>query len=166
MKVHLTVRMAGFRTRALWKDGPWKNGVTAAFPVREFWTDWKSQGKCTQNTGKLREFEIKYYLIFLYIIFSDTFKWTVYCLPKMDQVFSKENRTLKNTGKLEKYWKSQGIVRHSGTRWDSSRMGTAQPILSVHFHWQNGKLLTETETVCVNRPLMGWMVPWARNLQL
>ena len=37
---------------------------------------------------------------------------------KMDQVFSKENKTLKkNTGKLEKkYWKSQGIlsVRKSG----------------------------------------------------
>ena len=32
---------------------------------------------------------------------------------KMDQVFSKENKTLKkNTGKLEKkYWKSQGKVR-------------------------------------------------------
>ena len=38
-------------------------------------------------------------------------------LAKMDQVFSKENKTLKNTGKLEKkYWKSQGIlsVRKSG----------------------------------------------------
>ena len=37
---------------------------------------------------------------------------------KMDQVFSKENKTLKkNTGKLEKkFWKSQGIlsVRKSG----------------------------------------------------
>ena len=36
---------------------------------------------------------------------------------KMDQVFSKEHKTLKNTGKLEKkYWKSQGIlsVRKSG----------------------------------------------------
>ena len=31
---------------------------------------------------------------------------------KMEQVFSKENKTLKNTGKLEKkYWKSQGKVR-------------------------------------------------------
>ena len=36
---------------------------------------------------------------------------------KMDQVFSKENKTLKNTGKLEKkYWKSRRIlsVRKSG----------------------------------------------------
>ena len=41
-------------------------------------------------------------------------------LAKMDQVFSKENRTLKNTGKLEKILeksgKSQGILstRKSG----------------------------------------------------
>ena len=36
---------------------------------------------------------------------------------KMDQVFSLKNKTLKNTGKMEKkYWKSQGIlsVRKSG----------------------------------------------------
>ena len=36
---------------------------------------------------------------------------------KMDQVFSKENQTLKNYWKIgEKYWKSQGIlsVRKSG----------------------------------------------------
>ena len=35
----------------------------------------------------------------------------------MDQVFSKENKTLKNTGNWKKkYWKSQGIlsVRKSG----------------------------------------------------
>ena len=30
---------------------------------------------------------------------------------KMDQVFSLKNKTLKNTGKMEKrYWKSQGIL--------------------------------------------------------
>ena len=35
---------------------------------------------------------------------------------KMDQVFSKENKTIKNTGNWKKYWKSQGIlsVRKSG----------------------------------------------------
>ena len=41
---------------------------------------------------------------------------------KMDQVFRKENKTLKNTGKLEKkYWKSQGKVREFC---QSEKMGT------------------------------------------
>ena len=47
------------------------------FPVREKSGNFEQtgkvrekSGKITQNTGKLREFD-KYYLIFLYIIFSD-----------------------------------------------------------------------------------------------
>ena len=46
-------------------------------------------GKITQNTGKLREFD-KYYLIFLYIIFSDIkmncvllLKWIKFSVKKI-----------------------------------------------------------------------------------
>ena len=100
-----------------WKT--WKNGkaFSSQGKVGEFWTDWKSQGKVreksgkiTQNTGKLREFEINI-IWYFYILFLVIFKWTVYC-AKMDQVFSKENKTLKKYWKIgKKYCKSQGKVR-------------------------------------------------------
>ena len=50
-----------------WKT--WKNGnaFSSQGKLREFWPDWKSQGKITQNTGKLREFQTNFFLL----IFSD-----------------------------------------------------------------------------------------------
>ena len=52
----------------------------------------------------MRQFQMfcKYYLIFLVI-----YKLTA-LFAKIDQVFSLKDKTLKNTGKWEKYWKSQG----------------------------------------------------------
>ena len=84
------------------------------FPVREKSGNFKQTGKVRENHTKYWKTQgiwNKYYLIFLVI-----FKWTVYYLLKMDQAFSWKNRTLKNTGKWQKYWKSQGIlsVRKSG----------------------------------------------------
>ena len=69
----------------------------------------EKSGKITQNTGK-QGISDKYYLIFLYIIFSDI---EIKCVlfAKMYQVFSKENKTLKKYWKIwKKYWKSQGIL--------------------------------------------------------
>ena len=57
-----------------WKT--WKNGkaFSSQGKVREFWTDWKSQGKVRENHTKYWKTQgiwDEYYLIFLYIIFSD-----------------------------------------------------------------------------------------------
>ena len=57
------------------------------FPVREFWTDWKSQGK-SQNTRKVREFQTKV-LEHCYLLFLVILKWTLNVLfAKLDQVLS------------------------------------------------------------------------------
>ena len=57
----------------------WKNGKTFSSQgnVREFWTDWESQGFLPQNTGKMREFYPKYWkskeilVRFYFCFFSD-----------------------------------------------------------------------------------------------
>ena len=59
---------------------------------------------------------------------------------KMDQVFSKENKTLKILENWKKYWKSQGIlsVRKSGNPDNSKRNGEKQfyaPGIIVYSHW-------------------------------
>ena len=93
-----------------WKT--WKNGkaFSSQGKVREFWTDWKSQGKVRENHTKYWKTEInwdKYYLIFLVI-----FKGTVHFLVKWIKYSVKKNKTLKKYWKNgKKYWKSQGKVR-------------------------------------------------------
>ena len=99
-----------------WKT--WKNGKTFSSQgkVREFWTDWKRQGKVKENHTKycknIRELQ-KNVMLF----FSDILKWTVYYLLKCIKFSVLKNKTLKNTGKTEKSGKSQGIlsVRKSGS---------------------------------------------------
>ena len=91
-----------------WKT--WENGK--AFSSQGIFNRLEKSGKITQNTGKLREFEINI-IWYFYILFL------VNCVffAKMDQVFSKENKTLKKYWKIgKKYWQSQGIlsVRKSG----------------------------------------------------
>ena len=58
------------------------------FPVREKSGNFEQtgkvrekSGKITQNTGKLRKFEINI-IWYFYILFLVIFKWTVYCLQK------------------------------------------------------------------------------------
>ena len=66
-----------------WKT--WKNGKAfSSGKVREFWTDWKSQGKVRENHTKywkILKFEINI-IWYFYILFLVIFKWTVYCLLK------------------------------------------------------------------------------------
>ena len=89
------------------------------FPVREKSGNFEQTGKVRENHTKYWKPQgiwDKYYLIFLYIIFSDIWMNCV-LFTKMDQVFSKENKTLKKYWKIEKkYCKSPGIlsVRKSG----------------------------------------------------
>ena len=83
-----------------WKT--WKNGkaFSSQGKVREFWTDWKSQGKVRENHTKYWKTETnwdKYYLTFLV-----TFKWTVQHLPKWIKFSVKKTKHQKNTGKMEK----------------------------------------------------------------
>ena len=102
-----------------WKT--WKNGkaFSSQGKVREFWTDWKSQGKVRENHTKYWKTEInwdKYYLIFLVI-----FKWTVHFLVKWIKFSVKKTKHLKNTGKMAK---NTGKVREFC---QSGKVGTLRP---------------------------------------
>ena len=97
-----------------WKT--WKNGkaFSSQGKVREFWTDWKSQGKVRENHTKYwKTWRIwnKYYMIFLMI-----FKWTVYYLLKWIKFSVYKIRTLekywkkaKNTGKVREFCQSRKV---------------------------------------------------------
>ena len=89
-----------------------KNGKTFSSQgkVREFWTDWKSQGilpkvleKCgnfTKNTGKVKGILASFYFYF----FSD-FLIEVYLLNRLLYLVNSLNKTLKKYWKMEtKYW--------------------------------------------------------------
>ena len=87
------------------------------FPVREFWTDWKSQGKSHYILENSENF--KCYFLFLVI-----FIWTVYYFQKWIRFSVKENKTLKKYWKMEKkYWKSRGTLsgrkrgKHANASW-------------------------------------------------
>ena len=75
----------------------WKMGRN--FPVREFWTDRKSQEKSHKILEKSGNFRQT-----LFIIFFVIYKWTVYYLA---QVFSSKTKTFK------KYWKMEKILEKS-----------------------------------------------------
>ena len=92
------------------------------FPVREKSGNFEQtgkvrekSGKITQNTGKLREFEIN--IIWYFYILFWWYLNELCIIAKMDQVFSKENKTLK------KYWKigkNTGKVREKSGNFVSS----------------------------------------------
>ena len=70
-----------------------------------------------EETGKVRENHAKYWKIQRISENFVIFKSTVYYLLKWMTFSVKKYKTLKNSGKMEKYWRSQGIlsVRKSGT---------------------------------------------------
>ena len=87
------------------------------FPVREFWTDWKSQGKSHYMLENSENF--KCYFLFLVI-----FIWTVYYFQKWIRFSVKENKTLK------KYWKMEKkILEKSGNFVRPEKRETCQCIV-------------------------------------
>ena len=91
--------------------------------VREFWTDWKSQGKFRENHTKYWKTEInwdKYYSIFLVI-----FKWTVHFLVKWIKFSVKKNKTLK------KYWK---MAKNNGKVREFCQSGKVGTLFTWNYH--------------------------------
>ena len=92
-----------------WKT--WKNGkaFSSQGKVREFWWDWKSQGKVRENhikywkTGNFRQM--------LFVIFQWQLNEFVYYLLNLIKFSVKKTITEKILENGEKYWKSQGKVR-------------------------------------------------------
>ena len=109
------------------------------FPVREFWTDWKSQGKVRENHTKYLKTQgiwNKYYLIFDILMI---FRWTVYYLLKWIKFSVKKNRNIKKI--LEK----SGIlsVQNSGNPVPASDSSHSRPMDTFLFHrnctsWSHG----------------------------
>ena len=94
-----------------WKT--WKNGkaFSSQGKVREFWWDWKSQGKShkiLENWGNFRQM--------LFVIFQWQLNEFVCFLLNLIKFSVKKTITEKILENGEKYWKSQGIlsVRKSG----------------------------------------------------
>ena len=85
------------------------------FPVREFWTHWKSQWNLPKILEKRenRPKIVKFLMGFLWCL-----KIEVYFINIFLCLLNSLNKTLKNTGKWKKYWKSRGnlSVRTSGKR--------------------------------------------------
>ena len=80
------------------------------FPVREKSGNFEQTGKVreiTQNTVKTSG-NFRKMLCYFLVIFKNELCIAVYYLLKMDQVFSLKNKTLKNTGKMEKILEKSG----------------------------------------------------------
>ena len=89
-----------------WKT--WKNGkaFSSQGKVREFWWDWKSQGKShkiLENWGNFRQM--------LFVIFQWQLNEFVYYLLNLIKCSVKKTITVKNTGKWEKILEKSGKVR-------------------------------------------------------
>ena len=146
-----------------WKT--WKNGkaFSSQGKVREFWTDWKSQGK----PHKILENWDKYYLIFLVI-----FKWTAHFLVKWIKFSVKKTKHEKNTGKmakntgkvrefcqsgkvgtLKKYYLTATSLRAVKMKYITSSYGHERPHLPGPRLWQHEPHAYNRSCYCTSMPV-------------
>ena len=157
-KLYLQGSHSDWKTWKTWKNG---KAFSSQGKVREFWTDWKSQGKVRKNHIKYWKTQgiwDKYYLIFLAI-----FKWTVYYLPKWIKFSVKKNKTLKKYWKnRKKYWNSQGKVREFC---QSEKVGTLTCVLIYPIRlWK--QFLIALILVCVRVLTWSWEFCWRTEVTI